>query len=435
MWQRFTERSRRVIFFAQEEAGELNKNDVDSEHLLLALLREEGVASAILTRMGMSVQTVQERIRAHATRGGKGDIKADMLLTARLKKVIDFAFDEARLLDDHTIDQEHLLMGVIREGSGLTGEVFREMEVDVDRAREAVAVYRQNAPTEAIDKPTATEEDKRNTSKRDWTRFTERTRRIVFFAQEEAAALGEKFVSTEHLLLGLLRESDTTAYKVLVRIGLSPDAIRTELQRQVAGRANDTSEDVQLTPRAKRVIDLAYDESRQLGSVYIGTEHILLGLIREGEGLAGRVLARFGIELSATQKAIRELQAGESGVVISTDARLGDLGTLADADRDSLEIAIDRTAHDALQAAFAARDDHGYRELYATGKFFLVPTNSESKLLETGVGESLRVRILSGDQTGESGWVNARVWRRTGADARPFPPAVSPDDFPTIRFE
>ncbi|CCW36459.1 ATPase with chaperone activity, ATP-binding subunit [Chthonomonas calidirosea] len=141
-----------------------------------------------------------------------------------------------------------------------------------------------------------------------WQRFTERARRVVFFAQEEAGRLGENYVSTEHLLLGLVRESDSVAARILERMGVSLGRIRSEIERQVSHGDGRPTQDMQLTPRAKRVIDLAYDEARQLNNNYIGTEHLLLGLIREGEGLAGRVLAKLGVDLERTRREVQALQ-------------------------------------------------------------------------------------------------------------------------------
>ncbi len=146
-----------------------------------------------------------------------------------------------------------------------------------------------------------------------WQRFTERARRVVFFAQEEAGRLGENYVSTEHLLLGLVRENDSVAARILDRIGVSLGRIRSEIERQVARGDGRLGQDMQLTPRAKRVIDLAYDEARQLNNNYIGTEHLLLGLIREGEGLAGRVLNKLGVDLERTRREVMQLQDAEPG--------------------------------------------------------------------------------------------------------------------------
>lgn len=148
-----------------------------------------------------------------------------------------------------------------------------------------------------------------------WQRFTERARKVVFYAQEEAGRLGENYVSTEHLLLGLVRENDSVAARILDRIGVSLGRIRSEIERQVARGDGRLGQDMQLTPRAKRVIDLAYDEARQLNNNYIGTEHLLLGLIREGEGLAGRTLSKLGVDLERTRREVMHLQdgGGENG--------------------------------------------------------------------------------------------------------------------------
>ncbi len=141
-----------------------------------------------------------------------------------------------------------------------------------------------------------------------WQRFTERARRVVFFAQEEAGRLGETYVSTEHILLALIREEDNVASCILAKLGASTASIRNELERQVMRGDGRLGMDIQLTPRSKRVIDLAYDEARQLGHPYIGTEHLLVALLREAEGLAGRVLTKLGVKVEAAREEVRQLQ-------------------------------------------------------------------------------------------------------------------------------
>ncbi len=145
-----------------------------------------------------------------------------------------------------------------------------------------------------------------------WQRFTERARKVVFYAQEEAQKFGEGYVSTEHLLLGLVRESDSVAARVLEKLGVSLNRIRAEVEKQLPRGDARPSQDMTLTPRAKRVIDLAYDEARNLNNNYIGTEHLLLGLIREGDGLAGRVLAKLGVELEKARREVMALQDNET---------------------------------------------------------------------------------------------------------------------------
>src|SRR5579875_727637 len=146
-----------------------------------------------------------------------------------------------------------------------------------------------------------------------WQRFTERARHVVFFAQEEAIRFGANHVCTEHLLLGLLRDGDSVACRALERMGFSLEGIRQELEPQIPHGDGQLTQDMQLTPRAKRVIDLAYDEKRHLNNNYIGTEHLLLGLIREGEGLAGRVLAKLGVDLERTRHEVQALQERDTG--------------------------------------------------------------------------------------------------------------------------
>jgi excisionase family DNA binding protein len=150
-----------------------------------------------------------------------------------------------------------------------------------------------------------------------WQRFTERARRIVFLAQEEAVKRGGYLVSTEHLLLGILREPEAVSGLMLERLGVSLEKIQEELEPQIQPDAEEplrtaapirhsgkSSPDPQLSPRGKQVVDLAYDEARQLNNNYIGSEHLLLGLIREGEGLAGQVLARLGVTLERARAEI-----------------------------------------------------------------------------------------------------------------------------------
>ena len=141
-----------------------------------------------------------------------------------------------------------------------------------------------------------------------WQEFTERTRRIIFFAQEEAGKFDLDVVDTEHILLGLVREKDNVACRILDRAGFSLDAIRREVKNQAAHGDKPKSPEMQLTQGGKRVIDLAYEESKQLKNDHIGPEHILLGLLGESEGLAGRVLAKLGVELEKTRAEIEALQ-------------------------------------------------------------------------------------------------------------------------------
>jgi ATP-dependent Clp protease ATP-binding subunit ClpC len=128
-------------------------------------------------------------------------------------------------------------------------------------------------------------------------RFTDRARRVVVLAQEEARVLGHNRVGTEHLLLGLLREGNGVAVKVLESLRIAPDALREQLETAIGKGEQAPEGHIPFTSRAKKALELSLRESLQLGHEYIGTEHILLGLAREGDGVAAQVLTGLGVSL------------------------------------------------------------------------------------------------------------------------------------------
>ncbi|MCM8794149.1 MAG: NDP-hexose 4-ketoreductase, partial [Candidatus Omnitrophica bacterium] len=149
-----------------------------------------------------------------------------------------------------------------------------------------------------------------------FNRFTERARKVVLLAKEEARRFNHDYIGTEHILLGLIREGEGVAAAVLQNLGLSLESIRLEVEKIVhPGPSTVVSGDIPFTPKAKKVIELAMEEARSLGHNYIGTEHLLLGLIREGEGVAAQVLVNLGLDLTRVRRAVMELlgAGGASG--------------------------------------------------------------------------------------------------------------------------
>src|SRR3954453_7072104 len=128
-------------------------------------------------------------------------------------------------------------------------------------------------------------------------KFTERARRVLTLAQEEAQRFNHNYIGTEHILLGLVREGDGVAAKVLSNLGVELNKVRSAVEFIIGRGDRATNGEIGLTPRAKRVIELAVDEARRLNHSYIGTEHLLLGLVREGEGIAAGVLESLGVSL------------------------------------------------------------------------------------------------------------------------------------------
>jgi len=151
-----------------------------------------------------------------------------------------------------------------------------------------------------------------------WQRFTERARRLVSFAQEEAERLGENPVGTAHLLLGLIRERDSVSARVLERLGISLDRVRMELEQRANPRDTPPGEERPLSPRSERVIELAYEEARRLHNNYVGTEHLLLALIGEGEGVAARILESLGASLERTRRELAAMQESDAELAAFT---------------------------------------------------------------------------------------------------------------------
>jgi ATP-dependent Clp protease ATP-binding subunit ClpC len=144
-------------------------------------------------------------------------------------------------------------------------------------------------------------------------RFTDRARRVVVLAQEEARMLNHNYIGTEHILLGLIHEGEGVAAKGLESLGISLEAVRSQVEEIIGQGQQAPSGHIPFTPRAKKVLELSLREALQLGHNYIGTEHILLGLIREGEGVAAQVLVKLGADLSRVRQQVIQLLSGYQG--------------------------------------------------------------------------------------------------------------------------
>lgn len=234
-----------------------------------------------------------------------------------------------------------------------------------------------------------------------WQRFTERARKVVFYAQEEAQKFGEGYVSTEHLLLGLVRESDSVAARVLEKLGVSLNRIRAEVEKQLPRGDQRATQDMTLTPRAKRVIDLAYDEARNLNNNYIGTEHLLLGLIREGDGLAGRVLAKLGVELEKARREVGALQETET-----QSNKSGTRSTSSSSQGGAKTQTLDEFGRDLTELAREGKLDPvvgRQNEIERVMQILCRRTKNNPCLIgdpgvgKTAIAEGLALRIVSGD--------------------------------------
>ncbi len=161
-------------------------------------------------------------------------------------------------------------------------------------------------------------------------RFTEKARRVVVYAQEEARMLNQNYIGTEHLLLGLIREREGVAAKALESLNISLDEVRGQVEDLIGKGTYVPTGHIPFTPRAKKVLELSLREALQLGHNYIGTEHILLGLIREGEGVAAQVLINLGADLERVRSAVIQLLSGYYGKQGETEERTGKGSPLLD---------------------------------------------------------------------------------------------------------
>ena len=151
-------------------------------------------------------------------------------------------------------------------------------------------------------------------------RFTDRARRVVVLAQEEARMLNHNYIGTEHILLGLIHEGEGVAAKGLEALGISLEGVRAQVEEIIGQGQQAPSGHIPFTPRAKKVLELSLREALQLGHNYIGTEHILLGLIREGEGVAAQVLVKLGADLNRVRQQVIQLLSGYQGKEAATNS-------------------------------------------------------------------------------------------------------------------
>jgi ATP-dependent Clp protease ATP-binding subunit ClpC len=152
-------------------------------------------------------------------------------------------------------------------------------------------------------------------------RFTDRARRVLVLAQEEARLLNHNYIGTEHLLLGLIHEGEGVAAMALESLGISLEAVRAQVEEIIGQGQSAPTGHIPFTPRAKKVLELSLREAKQLGHNYIGTEHILLGLIREGEGVAAQVLVKLGGGLDRVRQQVIQVLSGSAAAGMEAGAR------------------------------------------------------------------------------------------------------------------
>ncbi|MGI5952293.1 MAG: Clp protease N-terminal domain-containing protein, partial [Brooklawnia sp.] len=235
-------------------------------------------------------------------------------------------------------------------------------------------------------------------------RFTDRARRVVVLAQDEAKMLNHNYIGTEHILLGLIHEGEGVAAKALEQMGISLEAVREQVEEIIGHGQTQPTGHIPFTPRAKKVLELSLREALQMNHSYIGTEHILLGLIREGEGVAAQVLIKLGADLNRVRNTVLQLlsgyQSGPEGQSITSGAP--DMG---EGPRGSATV-LDQFGRNLTQAARENRLDPVIGRQTEIERVMTVLSrrtkNNPVLIGEPGVGktaivEGLAQRIVRGD--------------------------------------
>ncbi|HLS66392.1 MAG TPA: ATP-dependent Clp protease ATP-binding subunit [Pseudogracilibacillus sp.] len=221
-------------------------------------------------------------------------------------------------------------------------------------------------------------------------RFTERAQKVFALSQEEAVRLGHQNIGTEHILLGLVREGKGIAGKALKEFGLNVSQIQTEVEKLI-GRGNKPLKSVHYTPRAKKVIELSQDEARKLGHSYVGTEHILLGLIREGEGVAARVLLNLDVSLNKARQLVLQL-LGSTEAQTGQQGRGGQASNVNTPTLDSLARDLTASAKDGKVDPVIGRDQEIERIIQILSRR---TKNNPVLIGEPGVGKTAVVEGLA----------------------------------------
>jgi len=335
----FSPRARKTLAFAQEEAQRLRHGYIGTEHLLLGLLRQiDGLAYQILSSFGVTLNQARNALELIV---GQGDriVLGEMSTTPQMKHSLDLAVQEADLLESENIETEHLLLALLHENESVALAILERLGVNrakiyvqtlymlrddiaqkaarspIDRGETGQARQAQMAP-ESESLPAPSDEDgataarliqQLNDQGHGADRLNEEAKSALTFALQEAQRFQHNYIGTEHLLLGVLRTEGSIATRALAHLGIHLAKVRSSVEFIIGRGDRILLGQIDLTPRAKKVVALAEDEAQRLQHDYIGAEHLLLALVREGEGIAAGVLESLGVTLPAVRRQVMQL--------------------------------------------------------------------------------------------------------------------------------
>jgi ATP-dependent Clp protease ATP-binding subunit ClpA len=332
VFERFTDSARRVLVVAQEEARQLNHGFIGTEHILLGLIGErDGVAAQVLSDLGIFLDDARRAVEAKVGRSSTAPAGSPPF-TPRAKKLLELSLQEAIRLRHYKIGPEHLLLGLVGEDAGV--EVLGDLGVEPQRVRE-LGLKKVKPGTEVVARGVSLGQVVRGTPRRrarhqppygrlfrfpfiasPWSpgkRLTGQARRVMALAEEEALQLNHSFLGTEHILLGLIREGEGVAARALTDLGITLDAARTKVEELIGLFGTPSTGSPPLTPRAQRVLELSFREVVHLDHNSISTEHILLGITRDGKSVATQVLTGLEVDLARVRAKVLQILSEDAG--------------------------------------------------------------------------------------------------------------------------
>ena len=356
MVEKFTSRSQRVIVLAREEALALNHSQIGSEHILLGLLREgAGVGAVALESLGITHQAVRSKVIEVAGEGQPPPLD-HIPFTPGAQSALERSRDEASRLGDAYAGTESILLALTAERDGAAAQILLQLGADLDRVRLRVTELltgAYDASTDAPARDSAPAETGAASGSFTFERFTDRAKRVVVMAQDEARALNHGYIGTEHILLGLIHEGEGVAAKALESLRINLDTVRRQVEEIIGRGPQAPSGHISFTPRGKKSLELALLEASELNHGYIGTEHILLGLVREGDGVAAQVLIRLGADADRVRQQVIQLLTSYQAQHLSGPRRdtpgLDHMSHAAAAHPDSALTTADMVDHEVKQ--------------------------------------------------------------------------------------
>jgi ATP-dependent Clp protease ATP-binding subunit ClpA/predicted dehydrogenase len=306
----FTPRAQQALALARKEADRFNHSFVGTEHLLLGLIAlNQGVAVTVLQKLGLDLDSVRKEVEKQVGTGPDQKIIGNIPYTPRVKKVLALAAKEAKNLHHFYVGTEHILLGLMREGDGVAARVLKNFKVDIEQTRLEIlkeldptfAAVPGDAVTKACGESGTSTQPVSETSGEDDLSAQEAgptpaAQKALRFAREEAERMKHHFIGPEHILIGLIAVGQGMAFDALLKLGFRLAEVQETIEKQVVVEGDQETPGQLDYTRGKAVLARAIEEAKALHQNFVGTEHILLGLLRQEDGLVPQILKDHGVD-------------------------------------------------------------------------------------------------------------------------------------------